>query len=101
MRMNTIAARLEQLYPQTNTGRRASVVLLRDQAAGDFTPIFLWISMGAVLFVLLIACVNVANMQVARAAGRQREMAVRAARQPRSRLDRSAPRKARHIRGRG
>jgi len=76
--MNTIAARLEQLYPQTNTGRRASVVLLRDQVAGDFTPMFLWISMGAVLFVLLIACVNVANMQVARSATRQREMAVRA-----------------------
>lgn len=76
--MNTIAARLEQLYPQTNTGRRASVALLREQVAGDFTPIFLWISMGAVLFVLLIACVNVANMQLARAAARQREMAVRA-----------------------
>ena len=76
--MNTIAARLEQLYPQTNTGRRASVVLLRDQVAGDFTPIFLWISMGAVLFVLLIACVNVANMHLARAAGRHKEMAVRA-----------------------
>ncbi len=76
--MNTIAARLEQLYPLTNTGRRASVVLLRDHVAGEFTPMFLWISMGAVLFVLLIACVNVANMQIARAAGRQREMAVRA-----------------------
>ncbi len=76
--MNTIAARLEQLYPQTNTNRRVSVVLLRDQVAGEFTPMFLWISMGAVLFVLLIACVNVANMQVARAAARQREMAVRA-----------------------
>jgi len=76
--MDAIAARLEQLYPRTNTNRRASVVLLRDQTAGDFTPMFLWISMGAVLFVLLIACVNVANMQVARAAARQREMAVRA-----------------------
>ena len=76
--MNAIAARLEQLYPQTNTGRGVSVVLLRDQATGDFTPTFLWISMGAVLFVLAIACVNVANMQVARATTRRREMAVRA-----------------------
>jgi putative ABC transport system permease protein len=76
--MNTIAARLEQLYPQTNTSRKVAVTLLRDQAAGDFTPMFLWISLGAVLFVLLIACINVANMQVARAAARQREMAVRA-----------------------
>ena len=76
--MSTIAARLEQLYPQTNTSRRVAVALLRDQVAGDFTPMFLWISLGAVLFVLLIACINVANMQVARAAARQREMAVRA-----------------------
>jgi putative ABC transport system permease protein len=76
--MNGIANRLEQLYPQTNTGRRIAVVLLRDQATGEFTPMFLWISMCAVLFVLAIACVNVANMQVARAAARQREMAVRA-----------------------
>src|SRR5215472_1135249 len=76
--MNTIAAQLQQLYPQTNTSRRVSVTLLRDQVAGDFTPMFLWITMGAALFVLLIACINVANMQVARAAARQREMAVRA-----------------------
>jgi putative ABC transport system permease protein len=76
--MNAIATRLEKLYPQSNTGRKALVMLLRDQVAGEFTPIFLWISMGAVIFVLAIACVNVANMQVARAATRQREMAVRA-----------------------
>jgi putative ABC transport system permease protein len=76
--MNTIAVRLEQLYPQTNTSRKVAVTLLREQVAGDFTPMFLWISLGAVLFVLLIACINVANMQVARAAARQREMAVRA-----------------------
>ena len=75
--MNTIAARLEQLHPQTNAGRRVSVVLLREQVAGEFTPVFLWIGLGSVLFVLAIACVNVANMQLARAAARQREMAVR------------------------
>lgn len=77
--MNTIAARLERLHPKTNTGRRVSVSLLRERAAGDFTPIFLWIGLGSVLFVLSIACVNVANMQLARAAVRGREMAVRAA----------------------
>ena len=76
--MNTIAARLEQLHPQTNTGRRVAVTLLRERVAGDFTPMFLWIGMGSVVFVLSIACVNVANMQLARASARQREMAVRA-----------------------
>ena len=77
--MNGIAARLEQLYPATNTGRRISVTLLRERVAGEFTPMFLWIGLGSVLFVLLIACVNVANMQLARAIARQKEMAVRAA----------------------
>jgi putative ABC transport system permease protein len=77
--MNTIASRLEQQYPQTNTGRRVSVALLSDKVAGDFTPMFLWIMMCTVGFVLLLACVNVANMQLARASGRYKEMAVRAA----------------------
>jgi putative ABC transport system permease protein len=77
--MNTVATRLEVLYPRTNAGRRISVALLREHVAGDFTPTFLWIGLGSVLFVLSIACVNVANIQLARAAGRQREMAVRAA----------------------
>jgi putative ABC transport system permease protein len=76
---NAIAARLEQLHPDTNTGRRASVRLLREQLAGDFTPMFLWIGLGSVLFVLSMACVNVANMQLAQASERQREIAVRAA----------------------
>jgi putative ABC transport system permease protein len=75
--MNTIAARLEQLHPQTNAGRRVSLALLRERVAGEFTPVFLWIGLGSVLFVLSIACVNVANMQLARAAARQREIAVR------------------------
>ncbi|HXG68905.1 MAG TPA: ABC transporter permease [Blastocatellia bacterium] len=77
--MNAIAARLEQQYPQTNTDRRARVALLRDKIAGEFTPMFLWILMGAVGFVLLIACVNVANLQLARANSRQKEIAVRSA----------------------
>ena len=76
--MSAIAARLEKLYPRSNTGRTVSVMFLRDQVTGEFTPMFLWISMGAVLFVLAIACANIANMQVARAASRRREMAVRA-----------------------
>jgi putative ABC transport system permease protein len=77
--VNTIAARLEQLHPKTNTGRRAAVRLLREQLAGDFTPKFLWIGLGSVLFVLAMACVNVAGMKLTQASERQREMAVRAA----------------------
>lgn len=77
--MNTIAARLEQMHPRTNTGRAVAVRLLREQVAGDFTPMFLWIGLGSVFFVLSMACVNVANMQLAQASWRQREMAVRAA----------------------
>ncbi|MGH9765979.1 MAG: ABC transporter permease, partial [Blastocatellia bacterium] len=77
--MDAIASRLEQLHPETNTGRRVVVTLLRDRVVGGFTPMYLWFSMGAVLFVLLIACVNIANMQLARGAGRFSEMAIRAA----------------------
>ncbi|HET9533654.1 MAG TPA: ABC transporter permease [Blastocatellia bacterium] len=77
--LNTTASRLEQQYPQTNTRRRAEVALLSDKIAGDFTPMFLWTLMGAVGFVLLLACVNVANMQLARASSRYKEMAIRSA----------------------
>jgi putative ABC transport system permease protein len=73
-----IAARLEDLYPNANSGRSAWVLSLNKDAvrgAGMFLPI----AMGAVGFLLLIACANVANILLARAAGRQREIAVRLA----------------------
>ena len=76
--MNTIAGRLEQQYPEANKGRGIRVVSLNEQIVGNFRTSLL-VMLGAVVFVLLIGSANVANMSLARAAARQKEMAIRTA----------------------
>jgi putative ABC transport system permease protein len=76
--MDTLAAQLERAYPDTNSGVGALTYRLLDRYMSDVSQA-LWMLLAAVGFVLLIACVNVANLLLARSAERRKEIAIRLA----------------------
>jgi predicted permease len=76
--MTAIGARLEQKYPDSNKGKSVAVTQLRDEMVSNFR-LTLYVMLAAVGVVLLIACANLANMLLAKAVARTREIAIRTA----------------------
>lgn len=76
--LERLGANFEAAYPNSNTGKRFTARELKESVVGGVKR-GLWITLGAVALVLLIACANVANLQLARASAREGEIAVRAA----------------------
>jgi predicted permease len=76
--MEVLGRRLAEQYPDANKDTNITLVPLKQDAVGDIRP-FLLVLLAAVAFVLLIACVNVANLMLARSTGRTREFAIRTA----------------------
>jgi putative ABC transport system permease protein len=77
--MDSISRHLADVYPKSNKGWSVSVEPLKNDFLDPDVRTGLWFLLGAVIFVLLIACVNVANLLLARSTTRQREVAVRSA----------------------
>lgn len=77
--MTTVAASLEQEYPQNNRNSTVYLVGAHEQIVGKDVRRALWLLLGAVGFILLIACTNTANLLLVRASARHREIAIRAA----------------------
>jgi predicted permease len=77
--MRILAEHMAQAYPATNQGWSVKVEPLLDGINGDLTPLYYKMIMGATLFVLLVVCANVANLQFARGIARRPEMAMRIA----------------------
>jgi predicted permease len=76
--MERVNRALRAAYPDVDANIKAHIVPLKEQMVGEVRPVLL-VLLGAVMFVLLISCVNVANLQLARSTSRQREFAVRVA----------------------
>lgn len=76
--LSAISTRLEQLYPEDDKGWGATMRPLREEMVGDVRPALL-VLLGAVAFVLLIACANVANLVLGKILARKKEIAVRMA----------------------
>jgi len=76
--MDAISRHLEKLYPQSNNDVGVSLVGMQDNLVSDIRPVLLLL-LAAVAFVLLIGCANVANLQLARATTRSREVSIRTA----------------------
>jgi putative ABC transport system permease protein len=77
--MQTLAQHLAATYPPTNKGWSVKVESLLDNINGDMTPLYYRLIMGGTLFVLLVVCANIANLQLARGVARRPEIAMRSA----------------------
>ncbi len=76
--MDRVSRQLTRDYPEIDSNEKANLVPLKEEMVGDIRPVLL-VLLGAVSLVLLISCVNVANLLLARSTSRQREFAIRSA----------------------